>query len=539
MKRNKTISIILTLEIIVLISIGYGLNARNVIKTSDNVGNISLNPSSASVWMSISTSRNVYVEDETFYVSVMLNSMGPDTANAVTVTLEFSPSVISPVSQYIGDMMMGMFVSTQIPVTVPSGINNTQVTMQATVWGYEGMLPVVVEWDTAVMVLDLQSKADPNITSIESLSGYGPFIENDSFMVRVNYENVGGTHAVGVDASLDFNGYPYFSIGYPSSVTVPSGGNAYQEFNVTVLDNATSQLVEINASASGSEQYTNRPLSMDAGSSIIINITENTDLLPEANFISNVTEIYEGEFIQFNFTGIYGDVPIQYQWDFGDGTGNSSLENPVHQFLDFGIFDVILTVTDADNDTSTEIKTSFITVNEDLEPIADFLVNSTTIYDGELIQFNFSGNEGNLPALFFWDFGDNSSNSYDRNPVHQYLIPGVYTVTLIVSDNNSDSDLIIMSNLIEVIDSQLDSDGDGLTDIQEAEIGTDPHNPDSDGDGYPDSLELDEGTDPLQSHDFPWKPGNIWLIAFVPLILIAPLGIKGTFKYISNKTSRR
>jgi len=43
-----------------------------------------------------------------------------------------------------------------------------------------------------------------------------------------------------------------------------------------------------------------------------------------------------------------------------------------------------------------------------------------------------------------------------------------------------------------------DTDGDGLTDAEEVrETGTDPLNVDTDGDGYWDSWELDEGSDPL------------------------------------------
>lgn len=41
-----------------------------------------------------------------------------------------------------------------------------------------------------------------------------------------------------------------------------------------------------------------------------------------------------------------------------------------------------------------------------------------------------------------------------------------------------------------------DSDGDGLTDDEEASLGTDPNNPDSDGDGISDGDEVDQGTDP-------------------------------------------
>jgi hypothetical protein len=46
--------------------------------------------------------------------------------------------------------------------------------------------------------------------------------------------------------------------------------------------------------------------------------------------------------------------------------------------------------------------------------------------------------------------------------------------------------------------SATDSDGDGLTDAQEAALGTDPNNPDTDGDGIPDGQEVNQyHTDPL------------------------------------------
>jgi Tol biopolymer transport system component len=43
-----------------------------------------------------------------------------------------------------------------------------------------------------------------------------------------------------------------------------------------------------------------------------------------------------------------------------------------------------------------------------------------------------------------------------------------------------------------------DSDGDGLTDGDEADLGTDPHHPDTDGDGLNDALEVLYGSDPLK-----------------------------------------
>lgn len=49
--------------------------------------------------------------------------------------------------------------------------------------------------------------------------------------------------------------------------------------------------------------------------------------------------------------------------------------------------------------------------------------------------------------------------------------------------------------------SDTDSDGDGLTDWEEDQLGTDPQNPDTDGDGLPDGWEIAHGLDPLDGND--------------------------------------
>jgi len=46
-------------------------------------------------------------------------------------------------------------------------------------------------------------------------------------------------------------------------------------------------------------------------------------------------------------------------------------------------------------------------------------------------------------------------------------------------------------------DPSLDSDSDGLTDLQEAQLGTDPNKADTDGDGFSDGQEVKAGYNPL------------------------------------------
>jgi len=52
-----------------------------------------------------------------------------------------------------------------------------------------------------------------------------------------------------------------------------------------------------------------------------------------------------------------------------------------------------------------------------------------------------------------------------------------------------------------------DADGDGLSNGEEEDLGTDPDLPDSDGDSYSDGEEVEANTDPLDSDDAPYVGG--------------------------------
>jgi len=57
------------------------------------------------------------------------------------------------------------------------------------------------------------------------------------------------------------------------------------------------------------------------------------------------------------------------------------------------------------------------------------------------------------------------------------------------------------------VDPDLDSDGDGLTDVEEDALGTDPMSSDSDGDEFSDAEEVANGTDPMDFLDHPYYGG--------------------------------
>jgi hypothetical protein len=55
---------------------------------------------------------------------------------------------------------------------------------------------------------------------------------------------------------------------------------------------------------------------------------------------------------------------------------------------------------------------------------------------------------------------------------------------------------------------ETDTDSDGLTDHEEAALGTDPTEADTDGDGVDDGAEVSDGTDPLNGFSYAFANGG-------------------------------
>lgn len=96
------------------------------------------------------------------------------------------------------------------------------------------------------------------------------------------------------------------------------------------------------------------------------------DDVPETDFIVN-SDINCGG--PSYFTDLSTNIPIGWEWDFGDGE-TSSDQHPVHTFLAPGIYTVTLIATNLVGD-NTEIKTEYVTVSYPEEPIAISDTNCT------------------------------------------------------------------------------------------------------------------------------------------------------------------
>ena len=82
--------------------------------------------------------------------------------------------------------------------------------------------------------------------------------------------------------------------------------------------------------------------------------------LPAADFTANVTSGSVPLAVQFTDLSTTAS-PASWQWNFGDGTPNSTVQNPAHVFGSPGVYTVTLTVTNADGSGSVQ-KVGFISV---------------------------------------------------------------------------------------------------------------------------------------------------------------------------------
>ncbi len=124
---------------------------------------------------------------------------------------------------------------------------------------------------------------------------------------------------------------------------------------------------------------------------------------------------------------------VGWNWDFGDpisGVNNTSnITDPTHLFQFAGTYTVKLVVTNYNNCTDTMTKQ--VTIHP--HPPVDFSYTITCL--NELINFNPDPVVTNIPAIatWLWDFGDGLTSNVG-NTQHAYIAPGVYTVTLTVTD---------------------------------------------------------------------------------------------------------
>lgn len=180
------------------------------------------------------------------------------------------------------------------------------------------------------------------------------------------------------------------------------------------------------------------------GSNVSQNITITVHGKPTPNFNFTVPPSHCAPMaVNFtdNSTGGGGSAITSWQWAFGDG-GVSSSENPNYSYTLSGIFDVTLTVRDANGCDSSRTINDQIIVS--LQPNT-IITNSPTSLNACSIPFNVSFNgstsTANCPIggglTYNWNMGNGQTSTSAVPTATTYTNNGTYTVTLTCTDSNS------------------------------------------------------------------------------------------------------
>lgn len=135
--------------------------------------------------------------------------------------------------------------------------------------------------------------------------------------------------------------------------------------------------------------------------------------------------------VQFSDQSVSTGATITaWSWDFGDGN-TSNQQDPIHTYLNPGIYNVTLDVQTSTGCTNT----GTFTVEVFAPPVPDF--DLTIPCEGQPTLFTDQSVDTNGTIISWnWNFGDGSPNDINQNPDHLYATAGTYPVTLdIVSSN--------------------------------------------------------------------------------------------------------
>lgn len=161
----------------------------------------------------------------------------------------------------------------------------------------------------------------------------------------------------------------------------------------------------------------------------------------------------EGQALLLDGSGSGGN-PLLYEWDVDyDGLSASfeySTSSPtqVHTYASDGTYSILLRITTDGGTTDTAVTTADIM---DSVPSPDFIGSPLSGASPLAVSFlNYSAGY-DQPLQFAWDFdSDGVTDSTEADPVHTYPVPGIYTVTLTVTDGDGSTNSLTRYDYVSV-----------------------------------------------------------------------------------------
>ncbi len=196
--------------------------------------------------------------------------------------------------------------------------------------------------------------------------------------------------------------------------------------------------------------------------------------------------------IYANITPDTASQPVTYTWDLGDGsaplvTTQSSIQ---HTYADPGLYTIQVEAYNGYGSPQTD------SLEIDVEGRHVTVANFTAMQTQEQFQnpaldhaTTFTATYGPvdaaLPVSYTWDFGGSIAGPFSSpTTVFDFGADGTYTVVLTVANAWS------AASYTQTVTLPFDDDGDGLSNAEERDLGTNPWDEDTDDDGRTDYQEV-------------------------------------------------
>lgn len=170
---------------------------------------------------------------------------------------------------------------------------------------------------------------------------------------------------------------------------------------------------------------------------------------PELSFTALDTSTCAGATV--NFVNNSAGADLTYQWDFGDGVGTDTVDNPTYSYDSTGSYTVTLIGTDRNGCTDTLVRPEAIFIenfeanfgaeNDSLGFISSFCPPLNAIFQNET-----TGND----SAWEWTFGTRFGSSFLEDPAYTYFEPGDYDVTLVAIHEDGCRDTLTRDSFVRI-----------------------------------------------------------------------------------------
>lgn len=355
---------------------------------------------------------HTFTSEGTFSVSLTIS--GPGGENRAESTITVTPAASSPQASFISDVSSG-----EAPLSITF---TDQSSGEISGWSWD-----FGDGSTSAMQSPVHTYQDPGTYQVR-LTVQGPGgVHNTESSVSVRSVDSSGEYSVaispdryegpvpltisfGVETNEEITDYSW-DFGDKNTSTKKSPVHTYDEpgsYPVTLL-------------VKGQNGVKRADTVIFAKSS---ESTEKTDL--KASFALSSAE---GR-IPFTIAPLDTSTGTisSYLWNFGDGT-TSTEPNPRHTYQESGTYPLVLTVSDSSGESSTDPSLILVTQSR-IQPWAEATADITN--GSAPLTVSFSDSSTGDITEYLWTFGDGSSSA-EKNPVHEFVQPGNYDVSLEVT----------------------------------------------------------------------------------------------------------